>query len=169
LRVTAPGSDTQTFVGIGPAVAVDAYLADVAHDEITGVIDGGTPVYLTRAGSATVSAPTEQTFWTAQTSGPGTRQLAWSPSDGRWSVVIMNADGSPSIAAAVTVEIKAGLLLPLALTLLVIGVVITLGAVALIGIGAVGQPGNKRVRSWSSDSSTKDDIVAVATADPRLP
>jgi hypothetical protein len=167
LRVTAPGGDTHMFVGIGPAVAVDAYLADVSHDEITGVTDGTTPVYRTRAGSAPVSAPPAgQTFWTAKTSGPGTRQLAWSPSDGQWSVVIMNADGSPGVAAAVTVEIKAGFLLPLALTMLVIGVVITLGGVALIVIGAVGRPADRRGRSWSSDSNTKTGVVAGATADP---
>lgn len=45
LRVIAPTSDSQIFVGIGPAAQVDTYLNGVAHDSITGIVNGGTPVY----------------------------------------------------------------------------------------------------------------------------
>ena len=51
LRVTADSSDAQTFIGIGPAADVDAYLAGVAHDEITGLTNGA-PVYRTSAGAS---------------------------------------------------------------------------------------------------------------------
>ena len=53
----------------------------------------------------------------------------------------MNADGSAGIAVDATVEVNAGFLLPLALTLLVLGMVITAGAVVLIVVGATGRNG----------------------------
>jgi hypothetical protein len=166
LRVTAPGSDSQIFVGIGPTAAVDAYLDGVAHDEITGLVNGGTPVYRTSAGSSPAAEPADQTFWAVATSGLGTQQLRWSPTNGRWAVVIMNADGSANVTAAATVEIRAGFLLPLALTLLVIGVLFTLVAVALIVMGALGQPIDKKDQRWLSDSSTIAGSAA-ATVDHR--
>ena len=43
LRATPTSSDAQTFIGIGPAADVDAYLSGVAHDEVVGLTDG-TPV-----------------------------------------------------------------------------------------------------------------------------
>jgi hypothetical protein len=177
LQVTEPGSDSQVFVGIGPAAAVDAYLGGVAHDEITGLVNGNTPVYRTSAGSAPAAEPAEQTFWAAKASGVGTQQLSWSPTNGRWAVVIMNADGSPNLTAAATVEIRAGFLLPLALTLLVIGLLITAGAVALIVIGAMGHDGGKPGADWSPETSpatrpgaaTIDHPVALsALLDPGL-
>ncbi len=164
LQVTEPGSDSQVFVGIGPAAAVDAYLGSVAHDEITGLVNGKAPVYRTSAGSAPAAEPAEQTFWAAKASGVGTQQLSWSPTNGRWAVVIMNADGSENVTAAATVEIRAGFLLPLALTLLVIGLLITAGAVALIVIGAMGRGSGKPGAGWSPETSPAD-RPGAATAD----
>ncbi len=152
LQVTAPSSDTQTFVGIGPAADVNAYLRGVAHDEITRLADGGTAVYSTSPGTATVAPPMEQTFWAATASGTGSQELTWSPTNGQWAAVIMNADGSAGISADATVAFRAGFLLPLALTLLVLGVVITAGAVVLIVVGATGRRG-KGHQTWPPESS----------------
>ena len=99
---------------------VDAYLRGVAHEDIIGLTEGhaGVPHHRRRP----VGPPADQTFWATTTQGTGPQELSWHPTNGPWAVVIMNADGSPGIAVAATVEIKAGFLLPLAVTLLLLGV-----------------------------------------------
>ena len=168
LRVTAPGSDTQTFVGIGPAAAVNTYLGTVAHDEITGLADGGAALYRPTTGAATAAPPTEQTFWAATASGPGTQELSWSPTNGQWAVVIMNADGTAGVSAAATVEVMAGFLLPLAITLLILGMVVTAGAIVLIVIGATnGRNGTDQ--TWLPATSFDEQAKVGGTATPERP
>ncbi|MEO6956793.1 MAG: DUF4389 domain-containing protein [Antricoccus sp.] len=178
LRVTAASGDAQTFIGIGPAADVDAYLRGVAHDEIVGLTNG-MPVYRASTGNSTVAAPTDQNFWIATTAGVGTQQLSWHPTDGRWAVVIMNADGSPGIAAAGTVEVRAGFLLPLAVILFVLGVLISAGAVVLIVI-AMGWRSTGSNQGWSPGSggalalgqtgaaTREHPVVLTANLDPDL-
>ncbi|MGI8418166.1 MAG: DUF4389 domain-containing protein [Nakamurella sp.] len=161
LQVTVP-SNSQVFVGIGPAADVDAYLGGIAHEEITGLANGSA-VFRSHAGTEAVAPPTEQTFWATTAIGSGTQQLSWKPTGGQWAVVIMNADGSPGIAAAATVEIRAGFLLPLALILLVLGILITAGAVTLVVNGATNRR-NKRDKIWPSQTAAPDSI-ATATLD----
>jgi hypothetical protein len=178
LRVTPISSDAQTFIGIGPATDVDAYLNGVAHDDIIGLTNG-TPVYRTTTGGTAITAPTAQTFWAATTSGTGTQELNWHPTAGRWAIVIMNSDGSPGLTAGGTIAVKAGFLLPLALTMLVIGVLITAGAVVLIVI-ATGRSASKSNQGWPpvssgtfpagrSGAATPDHpVVLTAQLDPGL-
>ena len=148
LRVTAPTSDSQIFVGIGPVAQVDTYLTGVAHDSFTGLVNGGTPTYRTNPGTGQVDTPPAgQTFWVAQTAGSGTQELSWHPTNGQWAVVIMNANGSPGITAAATAEIQAGFALPLALTLLIIGILLTTGATVLM-IVATRRRTDKRNQGW---------------------
>ena len=47
---------------------------------------------------------------------------AWEPSDGRWAVALMNADGSSDVIAQVDLGAKAGFVVPLSITLTVVGV-----------------------------------------------
>jgi len=168
LRVIAEGGDARTFIGIGQANNVDDYLGGVAHDNIIGLTNG-TPAYRTSTGASTVTAPTDQNFWAATTSGAGTQELSWHPTDGRWAVVIMNADGSPGITAAGTVEIRAGFLLPLAVTLLVLGFLVTAGAVVLIVIGAKGRCDGKSDQVWPVESSRTRPAGRTGAATPDHP
>ena len=39
--------------------------------------------------------------------GPGTQQITWPAAAGRWSVVLMNADGSRPVAATVAAGVTA--------------------------------------------------------------
>jgi hypothetical protein len=71
-----------------------------------------------------------QDFWSAQASGPGTQQLVWTPADGNWMLVVMNADGS----ANVSVRAAVGATVP-ALTGLAWGVLA--GGVVLVAIATV--------------------------------
>jgi hypothetical protein len=94
IRVTPVSGGPPLFVGIGPSADVDRYLAGVHHtvisefwkDEVEAV-----------DGSKARSAPATQHFWVASDTGTGTRSLVWDPTDGAWTVVVMNADGRPGI------------------------------------------------------------------------
>ncbi len=143
LRVTSADTTRDVFVGIGREADVDAYLAGVAHAQVTELDDGLEPVYRSFGGTDAIAPPTDQDIWTASADGPGTRELTWEAQSGRWSVVVMNADGTPGVAADVNVGVKAGFVLPLALIMLAVGAVFTAAAVALIVAGAAGasEPG----------------------------
>ncbi len=137
LRVTGASSEQDIFVGIGPEREVDLYLSSVAHEEIRRLDEDG-PVFRTRQGGDEIDPPTEQSFWTVSASGRGTQEIVWEAESGRWAAVLMNADGSPAVAADVDVGVKAGIVLPLAIGLMVFGFFLTVGSIALIVFGARG-------------------------------
>ena len=98
----------------------------------------GTPVYRKQVGTASPSSPASLDIWAAQTTGTGEQALTWAPSDGDWTVVLMNADATSGVQA----DIAAGaelpvldwigpVLLSIGGTMLVIGVVLV--AASLIG------------------------------------
>ena len=66
------------------------------------------PTYRTTSGDAQPARPGAQSIWTASTEGTGTKTLDWKVTDGHWSVVVMNADGSTGVDA----EVSAGASLP---------------------------------------------------------
>ncbi|MDV3223082.1 DUF4389 domain-containing protein [Intrasporangium sp.] len=133
VRVRATPTDPQqeVFLGIAPSAEVEGYLAGTAHDRLTRV-ERGAQQYERADGDSEVAAPTEQDFWVEQDSGSGTRELSWELTSGRWALVIMNADGSPGVAVAATLSAHAEFLLPLAWTLIGIGLVLTVIAALLI-------------------------------------
>ena len=137
LQVTGRDAGASVFVGIGPAAAVDAYLAGVAHDQVIGSTDD-TPDYRRSVGRSTIALPSAQSFWVESATGVGAQQLDWSASSGRWAVVLMNADGSPGVAADVTVGARSGLVLPLAMILLGLGAATIAVSALLIVFGAAG-------------------------------
>jgi len=137
LRATASDPDRDVFIGIARQEDVTAFLDGVAHDEIVD-LDAGDPVYERRPGGDEVAAPAEETFWDLSASGSGTQEISWEPQDGRWAAVLMNADGTPGVIAEVNLGAKAGFVLPLAISLLVVGAVLTAVAVGLIIFGALG-------------------------------
>jgi hypothetical protein len=139
VRVRAVGvdPDREVFIGIARTSDVDEYLASVAHDTIVE-FDDGDAVYERTGGVDEIGPPAEQTFWEESASGDGSQELVWSPSSGRWSAILMNADGTPGVAADVEVSAKAGFLLPLVVIMLALGLMATAGAIALIVVGAAG-------------------------------
>jgi Domain of unknown function (DUF4389) len=152
VRIRATGADAseEIFLGIARQADVDGYLAGVAHDEVVDLTDDLEPVFRARTGATADAAdvvalepPADQTFWAATAVGPGTQELEWEAASGRWAVVAMNADATPGVAVDVNVGITAGFVLPLALTMLGLGVLLTALAVTLIVVGArdVRRPG----------------------------
>jgi len=123
--------DTTIFVGIGPADDVDGYLDDVAHSEMTRIIDGDV-VYRNVAGDTTPSRPGDQDFWVASEQGNGVQTLAWDLEQGRWAVVVMNSDSSPGVTVAAAAAARTDLLVWIAIGLAVFGLILLAVATVLI-------------------------------------
>lgn len=134
--VATPTSERATFVGIGPEASVDAWLRDVAHDEVTGANFGPFHTDSTVVtGSSAPGSPAAQPFWAASVSGTGTQTLLWPSDGGAWRIVVMNADGRPGVSVDVTVGAKTGVLLPIGAGLAVGGLLLAAGAAALLFAG----------------------------------
>ncbi|MGB2738686.1 MAG: hypothetical protein WBC27_11670, partial [Candidatus Nanopelagicales bacterium] len=101
VRLRARSVDASAvFIGIAPSADVAGYLGSASYDEISDLRTDPFDYSLTRrgAGDDLSAAPTDQGFWTAQSSGPGTQALTWDLEPGTYTAVIMNADGSPEVA-----------------------------------------------------------------------
>jgi hypothetical protein len=124
-------SERPVFVGIGSDDDVDRYLGGVGHDELID-FGGDTPEYDLHQGRSPQTPPADQDFWVAYAQGSGEQALTWDAEFGRWTAVVMNADA----ARGVDVEADAGIKLDWAiwagLGLLVVGLVMTVGAVIVI-------------------------------------
>lgn len=129
IRVTPTSSGPPLFVGIGPSTDVDRYLAGVQRTVIsefwrdkTAVVAGGPPA----------SAPVTQDFWVASDAGPGARSLEWKPTDGSWTVVVMNADGRPGISVGADLGARLPAVLWIAIGFLAAGAVFLAGGALVI-------------------------------------
>jgi hypothetical protein len=133
IRITPAQSGSALFVGIARSADADRYLAGVNHTVIseffrnkTRVVDGG------RARSV----PGRQHFWVASNTGRGTRTVVWDPSNGSWTVVVMNADGRPGIDVRADLGARIPAALWIAVGLLAAGAVLLAGG-ALVVAGAI--------------------------------
>jgi hypothetical protein len=136
-----PQSAEPVFVGVAPTSDVRRYLGGTAHTRVDdlsyepfGVFGDFSADYRDSAGSKRADRPGNERFWTTSVSGTGTQNLTWDLAEGDWSIVVMNADGSPGVHA----DIEAGAQLPaldeIAWTTVgggVIFAIITAGLVAL--------------------------------------
>lgn len=135
LRVAAADDGRETFVGIARDEDIDRYLSGVAHARVAELVDGKVPLYEIEGGDNSVPAPVEQDFWAATASGAGTQELEWRATDGNWSIVLMNADGSPGVSAAVNAGLKVASLGRLTVALVIVGVAMAAASAALIVAG----------------------------------
>ncbi len=130
VRIRAEGG-APIFIGIGSDADVGRYLGGVAHDVLTD-FEGGEPQLEPQQGGPPSGPPGDEDFWVAQAEGAGEQTLNWDADFGRFTALVMNADGSRSV----TVEADAGIELDWAvwagLGLLVVGLAVSLGAVAII-------------------------------------
>lgn len=133
LRISARAATARpVFVGIGPATAVERYLAGASVDEVTDFDVDPFRVQRNRsAGTATPPAPTTQRFWVARAAGR-TAAVDWKVRDGDYRVVIMNADGSRSVSTRSSVGVEVPYLPGIAIGMLIGGVLIAGGGAAVI-------------------------------------
>lgn len=137
LRITAT-SDRPVFIGIGPSDRVNAYLGSVRHDVIEDFSTSPFRVaYRPVSGGALTGSPAAQPFWVATGTGTGTNVLTWTPQEGDWSVVMLNADGSPAIDASVSVGAVVPVLRGIAVGLCIGGSVLFFLGLALVLIAVV--------------------------------
>jgi hypothetical protein len=105
LRATG-SAGSAVFIGVAPADRVAAYLDGVGHATLTELADPAT-AYATHPGGPPATKPADQNFWVAQASGTGAQAVEWPLAEGTWTVVVMNADGSPGVGADIDVGITA--------------------------------------------------------------
>jgi len=135
LRIDPRGSGA--FVGIARTRDVNRYLDGVAHDEISDVeLDPFHLETVRRPGEGRPAMPGAQRFWAA-TSTRG-RTLEWKVRKGEWTVVTMNADGSPNVRVAAKVGARVPLIGQLGWGLAIPGVLLGAAAIAFVAIGARG-------------------------------
>jgi hypothetical protein len=138
LRFRVTSFDRPVFVGIAPTSAVDRWLAETSHEEITSMGYGPFRTRTEMIGGVTGVAgpPAEQSFWAAQATGTGTVTLRWPAEAGRWTTVLMNADGSPGVTADVSVGAKTGLLLAIGIGMLIGGFTLLAALLLVLGLHA---------------------------------
>jgi hypothetical protein len=121
------------FVGVAPTSEVEGYLGDVSHAVLRDFRAGGRAVLVTTDGGAPASAPTDQTFWTAQATGADAT-MTWDLEDGDWTMVLMRADGTTGISADVSTGAELPVLDAVVAVLFVLAGLFLLAGALLIAI-----------------------------------
>jgi hypothetical protein len=136
IRLRLTGATGDVFVGVGPAQAVERYLAGSNIDRTVDLeVDPFVLVTQRRPGSVAPETPGTQSFWTAQASGP-TASIDWRIKDGSYRIVVMNADASPGVETAGTLALTVPHLFAIGVGVLIVGAVIAIIGLVLLIIGA---------------------------------
>jgi hypothetical protein len=141
LKLSITGSDRAVFVGVGPAAAVDRYLAGASVETVDDIETG--PFHLettVRSGAAQLAPPVDQGFWVARSTGATSAATTWRLHDGKYRVVVMNADGTPGIHADGKFALDVPWLAPVAFTALGGGAAVLLAGVTILVIGLRNEP-----------------------------
>jgi hypothetical protein len=137
INVSSP-STAPVFVGIARQSDVDQWLADAAHDRLTSYGVGGAHSERAAGLIGDATAPTEQSFWIASASGTSDVVLNWQATDGRFAIVVANANGAHGVAATATIATRIPEPTPLGAGLLGGALLLAILAFALIYLGAAG-------------------------------
>ncbi len=128
VRIRAEGV-RPLFVGVARDSDVSAYLGSTRRAVGAG-FDLRSSDFRVVGTGAPPATPTSQRFWAARAAGAGPLTLAWTPRNGNWRIVVMNADAS----AGVHTPLNVGARFP---QLLWIGIGL-LGGAAIFGLIAGG-------------------------------
>jgi hypothetical protein len=135
LRAHAADPSTPVFIGIARSSDVDAYLAGVARDV---VVDFDTDPLLVDyeavTGDRKPARPADQTFWAASSTGTGRQTVEWTPTGSKWTIVVMNGDAHKNVASTMDLGVHVNHLAVITGSLLVVGLLIGAGGVALIAV-----------------------------------
>ncbi len=124
LRLRAQSTNGRPiFIGIAQSADVDSYLGTVDHDEITDVsLRPFRATYQHVNGTPPDRPPTQEPIWVQSASGLGEQPLVWHPRSGRWTVVVMEADGSRVVTADLSVGVRVRYLTWIGIGLLILAV-----------------------------------------------
>src|SRR5262245_15105782 len=148
IRVMPSSSASRLFVGIAPSAEVDRYLAGAGRTLISDFFEDEVDVI---GGGPARSAPGTRDFWVASSAGRGTRTLVWDPTDGSWTVVVMNADGRPGISVKADLGARVPALPWIAVGLLIAGALSLAGGV-LLTLTVIRRRGAGRTNEGRSDA-----------------
>lgn len=142
-RVRIRGLDAGTgqplFIGIGPRDAVETYLSGVPASEVADVhLDPFRVDYTDRPGTRAPAPPASQGFWVARSAGTGRQTLEWDVRGGTWMLVVMNAGAARGVVADLSFGVKVDVLEPIAIGLLVAGLLLLAGGVTMLVFGLRG-------------------------------
>jgi hypothetical protein len=101
LRITATSRNAAKplFIGMARSVDVERYLARVGHDELRDIGFDPFKIDYRRLGAGAPRAlPSTQSFWQQRATGTRTQTISWPVEKGRWTAVVMNADGSRNVS-----------------------------------------------------------------------
>ncbi len=133
VRIQASAGPQALFVGIAAQADVDRWMVGVAHERVAGANFGPFHTESTVvAGDRAAASPLDQPFWVASVSGSGPQTLRWPSEGGRWTIVVMNADAAPNVAADVSAGARTGVLLPIGLGFGAFGLLLLLGGAVLL-------------------------------------
>jgi hypothetical protein len=128
-----PKADKPLFVGVARTRDVDAYLRGVARSEVSDVnFSPFSARYTPHTGTGRPARPAAQDIWAAQ----GSHTLTWNVRGGDWSVVVMNADGSRGVAAAVSAGAKVPYIATIGYLTLGFGLLFIIATAALTAYGS---------------------------------
>lgn len=126
---------------------VDAYLEDVAYDEIAElerheeskqILDVR---YTVHEGTDTPNTPSTEAFWGVSVEGDGPQTLDWKLKPGDWTAVVMNADVSLGIVADLAFgAAPASNVDSIARTALIVAMVLVVGGLLLLSYGLLRRP-----------------------------
>jgi len=119
------------FLGVGPAGAVDGYLAGTSHAVVDRWVNGTAEV-TDVAGDAQPADPAGQPFWLHAATGLTGVRLDVPPDAGSYRVVVVNQDGSSGVVVRVRAGIDASWIYPTGIGLLIGGTVLLLVGVGLL-------------------------------------
>jgi hypothetical protein len=129
-------SGQPVFVGIARSSDVTRYLSGVEH-AVVGEVRNSTDVsYTELTGSVQPEPPAQQDFWLVSDSGDGTRSVTTTPTEGRWTAVVMNPDAEAGLFVDVRAGVEAPALTWLGVGLVAAGAVLLAASVLLLVVGA---------------------------------
>jgi hypothetical protein len=132
LRTMAKGG-RPLFIGIAPTAAVRRWLGGTSYSEVTDIDYAPfKATYAQHEGERKPGPPARQTFWAAK----GAEALHWNVQSGDWSVVVMNADGSRGVAAAVSAGAKVPFIATVAYVTLGLGLLFVVLTAFLTAFGS---------------------------------
>jgi hypothetical protein len=142
LRIAATSETGRPlFIGVARESDANAYLANVAHANLDNYGQSDSKqTYDLVGGTAKPLRPASQGIWVASTTGSGPTALKWKVGEGRWTVVLMNADASKGVAADVKLGVNVRYVGWVSAGLLAVGGVLAAAAAYLIVRGSRRRP-----------------------------
>jgi hypothetical protein len=130
VRIAVDPDGRETFVGIARTDDVERYLGAVPHDRLVDFDFDPFTWKSERVPGAgrPPGPPSNQGFWAASESGAAPFHVDWDVESGDWVAVAMNDDAARGVDLSAAVGAKAPILLPVAIGLIVVGLLLGVAA-----------------------------------------